>query len=514
MYATQHRRKPLLILTLAILFIPACRRSAPPEDPAPAIGFIKVAPDNWTFVDSATGKTFTPVGCNYYDAHTGWAPHFWAEFDPNHIERDFARMKDLGVNIARIPILTGNPWIERLGPSEFKANPDTVANFLMLLQTAKKHEIRLILSVFYWEGYPGSLGDMFTSEEALAYQEFGYKLVARLVKDEPIVFSHTLLNEPRVGWDASSRWGHRSEPQPDTITPKWNQWLTEKYGTRDALQKAWSDLADDESLGNIKAPESQYEPNSQRLYDFQLFRKHLARTWVKRLVDAIKSEDNNHLISVGNVQWCVPFDGDRGPRSYTGFDPHNIADLLDYVSIHYYPFSSFHPEELTWTPSEQLFNDWIHSAEAFVRYSYVGKPVILEEFNWGLTPRQEHLEDPNNAELIARWNKTLIQQTTDSASGWLLWAFQDAASARDISNAGGFLDAEGNLKPWGREFVKLAKSLKDKNLERKPAATTLELDEKSLLTSDEALRNFWTEYLALGRQGKSVDFDLKTGAGK
>ena len=154
---------------------------------------------------------------------------------------------------------------------------------------------------------------------------------------------------------------------------------------------------------------------------------------------------------------------------------------------------------------------WIRSAEAFIRYSYVGKPVILEEFNWGLTPRREQVNDPNATELIARWNKTLIEHSMNSASGWLLWAFQDAATARDISKASGFVDSEGNLKPWGREFIKLAKSLKDKKLKRKPADITMELDEKSLVTSDEALRNFWKEYLAVRRQGKTVDFKLKTG---
>ena len=62
---------------------------------------IQVAPDGRTFV-TANGAPFVPFGVTYYRHGTGWAPQVWKKFDAEATRRDFARMKELGVNCVRV----------------------------------------------------------------------------------------------------------------------------------------------------------------------------------------------------------------------------------------------------------------------------------------------------------------------------------------------------------------------------------------------------------------------------
>ena len=39
---------------------------------------------------------------NYYRPGTGWAPQVWKQFDAEATRKDFARMKELGINCVRV----------------------------------------------------------------------------------------------------------------------------------------------------------------------------------------------------------------------------------------------------------------------------------------------------------------------------------------------------------------------------------------------------------------------------
>ena len=52
----------------------------------------------------------------------------------------------------------------------------------------------------------------------------------------------------------------------------------------------------------------------------------LARDWTRTLRDAIRSQDRSHLITIG----LLPFRD-------CAFDPRNVADLVDLVTMHEYP---------------------------------------------------------------------------------------------------------------------------------------------------------------------------------
>ncbi len=454
-------------------------------------GFIKVANDNWTFVDSSTGKTFIPFGVNYCD---------WQNTDDEQIKLDFASMKALGVNIARVNIPDWSKWVQRPAPGESVYDPNGLTKFDLLIDAAKQQGIRLILCQWLF-GYPRNLGDIYANDSAIDYQVFGYERLAEKLKDEPIIFAYTLMNEPRNTWESQDR------------RAKWNIWLKDKYGTLDTIEAAWGDLKPEETWGTLEIPPNEHLPGSQRLYDYQLFGRHIARKWTELMVAAIRKHDSNHLISLGAVQWSAPFDRldyPGGFSGYTGFDPRYLADLLDFTCMHYYPFSPHHPVPLDWETinDPNIVRDWLYAGEAFHYYTYVGKPVVIEEFNFGLTPRGEEIFDPRVWQMIAEWNGKEINHTRTSVAGWLSWPYRDRPHVADITNAGGLVDPNDKTKPWGRTFKRMAKQAKKWKLKRTEPDYIMEIDEKMILTSADALKQFWKDYLALRRQGHTIDFEI------
>ncbi len=57
---------------------------------------------------TSNGEFFIPVGVNWIPAHSGMQWPF--EWDPNLVETDFARMKQLGFNLVRFDLL--HAWFE------------------------------------------------------------------------------------------------------------------------------------------------------------------------------------------------------------------------------------------------------------------------------------------------------------------------------------------------------------------------------------------------------------------
>jgi glutamate racemase len=61
-------------------------------------------------------------------------------------------------------------------------------------------------------------------------------------------------------------------------------------------------------------------------------RTEVAVAWVKRMVEAIRSRDQRHLITVGLVDWSLD-----GPGLTSGFVPASIGPLVDFLCVHIYP---------------------------------------------------------------------------------------------------------------------------------------------------------------------------------
>jgi len=401
-------------------------------------GFVQVAPGGHGFI--LNGKPWHPMGCNYYDQLTGWAPKLWREFDAGRVERHFQIMEDLGVNVVRV-FLTAQSFF----PEPPDLDPGALKKFDQLLSIARRHGILVHpTGPDHWEGTPPwRRGDIFTDGRALEAQVAFWKAFSARYRNERAIFAYDFLNEPHIRWRGRA------------MERGWREWTGKRYGSLQALKDAWGTGAGGLSaLEDVAIPPD--EPageggEARRLLDYQSFRESLADRWVKVQADAVRSEDTNHLITVGLIQWSIPVLHGK-PSRYAAFRPSRIAPFLDFLSVHFYPL---YGDPLA---SEESFDRNLAYLELVLRYVRAGdpgKPLVVGEFGWfgGGQPRGQVFHP---AEGQARWCRAAVLQGRGIAAGWLNWAFADTPSSRDISKFSGLVTEKEIPKPWGEAFRKLA----------------------------------------------------------
>jgi len=437
-------------------------------------GFIRIAGDGWNFVDAATGKFWHPVGCNYFDPEVGWAPKLWLRFDPARVEKHFTMMKEIGINAVRI-FLTFTSFMSE--PS--KLDEGGLAKCRKLLSIAARHDIRVDFEgPCGWEGVPGWIrtlladrGEYFANETWLGHlTDFWVRLASALAED-PTVYAYDLINEPCVGWDSPS------------IRLRWNRRLKERFGSEAEMKSALDGETPPGKWGDYDVPPNEDRPGSSVLWEFQQLRDEIACDFCRRCAEAIRSGSPNHLVTIGLHPSTVPFDG-GSPGRYFGFMPQKIAPSLDYIALHWYPYTpGMYPFE-----APENFEKNMALQIASLRFSYAAKPVCLEEFGiygGGTPPIFWGNQMPFvSQEQQTRWTLETIERTARGCcSGWLSWSMQDTKEAKDPTRYQGFFDENGKLKDLGKHFPAVAARYADAELGYAPGTETIELDMRELLTS-------------------------------
>ena len=399
---------------------------------------IVVAPDGRCFAERDSGRPYIVFGTNYYDPHTGWAPKIWRQFDAEKVRVHFGLMSEIGVNCARVFLTAGS----------FQPNAETIDEQSLnkldtLIKIARETDIRLLLTgPDHWEGYASYWRpDRFAGEVALRALERFWDVVGRRYRGEPAIFAWDLLNEPHLPWFIGE-W-----------RPLWNAWLQKTYGNWAALKVAWGDeLTESDQWGKVAVPKNRPDLGNPRLRDWQRFREHLADQWVRRQVEAIRSADPTHLITVGYIQWSYPLIRSGNPSRYSAFNPHRQTRWLDFMTIHFYPTlgGPFSSEE-----------NWVNNLaylQAVLTYCHTGKPVVLGEYGWyggGAPQKHPYLSE----EQQARWLSAEIEASRSLADGWLSWPFADTPTSTDISLFAGLFKSDLTVKAWGRKFQTYAENL-------------------------------------------------------
>ncbi len=363
--------RPTIYRAVAAIALAALCWSAPAAEPAaePVLGFIKPAKDSPTFIDTATGRRFTPIGMNYtphgvQTRERGATRLNWIRFDENVTERDCARMAAAGVNVIRV-FLSARSFLPEPGviPEESLKKTDA------LVRIAKRHGQRVIFGgPDWWEG-PTPLWQAGQFDRAglwgkpqLDHLAKFWSAFAARYRDEPGVFSYSLRNEPQV---------------PRTIPEEvWHDFLQRKYGTPQAAGKAWGQTIN--TWAECGRPPDQDKEGDQWLYDYQLAREFVAYRWARVQTDAIRAADPNHMVTNGGIQWDVPLwrNFPPSPYGYDGFAPRNFARLFDYLSVHWYDIK---PDHLRDARSYQTVGEPYF--DAFLTYCrFANKPLVLEEF--------------------------------------------------------------------------------------------------------------------------------------
>ncbi len=442
-----------LSLTLIYVAVPALCGEGLPK--------IRVSSSGDDFV-TEDGKAFMPFGVNYFRPGTGWAPQLWKRFEEEAVKRDFALMKQYGVNCVRVFLTYGSFFWE-----QDRLNEEGLAKFDRFLEIAESCGIYVHpTGPDHWEGMPEwSRTDTIADEKVLGALERFWQLFAGRYKGRAVIFAYDLRNEPSVGWDNR------------ILRTKWNGYLRERYESAEKLAAAWQMPVDAIAWGNVPAPSPSANTPLVQLLEYQKFREEIADEWTRRQVQAIKAADPDTLVTVGLIQWSVPVLL-PGVRQYAAFHPHRQARYLDFLEVHFYPLAQGFYEY----SSEEAEARNLAYVEAVVReVAAAGKPVVLGEFGWyggGKLTINEGRHPPADEEQQSRWCRAVVETTAPWTTGWLNWGLYDHPEARDVTQLTGLFTVDGKPKAWALVFRELAGhlvNLRDQAIKRAQAGPTAQV---------------------------------------
>lgn len=274
---------------------------------------VRVSDDAKRFEVADTGQPFVPWGFNYdHDEQGRLIEDYWIDEWPK-IEADFAEMRALGANVVRVHLQTARFLNGPDKPNE--AALDQLARLVKLAEEERLYLDITGLGCYHRADVPDWYDDLDEAGRWRAQATF-WRAVARVCARSPAVFCYDLMNEPVVPGAGNRR----------------DDWLGPAFAGKHFVQFIT------------------LETGARTRVD-------VARAWTRQLVAAIREVDRDHLITIGLVRWSL----DRPGRT-SGFVPGEMAQEIDFVSVHLYPNRGKVAESL----------------DTLVGFA-VGKPVLIEE---------------------------------------------------------------------------------------------------------------------------------------
>ena len=274
---------------------------------------IVLSPDQSGFVGQNTRQKFTPLGFNYdHDELYRLIEDYWHE-EWWKVERDFVAMRALGANVVRIHL-----QLEKFlkAPGALQDREWEQLDKLVYLAGSLGMHLDLVgLCCYHRNCVPEWYNNM-DYRARWDVQAFFWKQMAERYAGMPGIFCFDLMNEPVV---------------PGRVRPA-GHWLG-----ADFVGKAYTQFI--------------------TLDGTQQDRVQTARDWISCVSAPIREADPARLITVGLVDWSLER---RGLQS--GFVPHRIVDLVDFIGVHLYPE--------TGRP--------LHAVHVLKEFC-VGKPVVIDE---------------------------------------------------------------------------------------------------------------------------------------
>ena len=223
------------------------------------------------------GRRFFMIGVNFwnsFDTFYGGG----IQWDVRRLERDFTRMERAGINVIRIHgfrrfVLDGEPH--------------RLATFLEL---CRRHRIYVLAALNL--GKHGYLRDGKAAMQAEA------RRVAGLLKDEPVILGYDLQNEPY--WWEIARSPYEGATLCDRFPVPKGAW-DDYFRSLNVCEGHWSSTFPG-LQGLLPVPK---EPRLRLAYDNA---NAIMGIWIGWLIEAIRSEDSRHRITVGynTILDCLP----------------------------------------------------------------------------------------------------------------------------------------------------------------------------------------------------------------
>jgi len=353
------------------------------------------------------GKKWRVHGVNYMPS-TGIAtedgPYYeqWLgsrSYDPEFIQRDLERCRDMGFNAISIFLYYQSLYAD---------------NLLDILRRCDELGLKVNLSL-----RPGSPMDYNWAwwEEMIRFN--------RLWESDAI-YAYDIAWEPFFGTEAQRR-----EYDPD-----WRLWIAAKYGSLEAAEKAW-EFSAPKIGGNLTTPSAQLlgkdGPHRKMIADYRRFADELIRSKYKAAADRIRSLDPNHLVSFRMTVTGDPtFMGDGNmPYDFPG-----VADCMDFMAPEGYG----------------RIGDWerVKAGEFTVSYARCcapGKPVIWAEAGVQAWDNQTMQTDPDRLEFQGKYFADFYKMVLDSYSNGVVWWWYPGGFRVGENSDFGIINPDGTDRP-------------------------------------------------------------------
>lgn len=306
------------------------------SDNSPPMQPIRIA--DGKFVHGDSGKPFTPWGFNYVGDFGRIVEEYWAEDWPR-VEKDFREMRSLGANVVRLHLQVGT-YMQT--PQQVDAAE--LQRLKQILDLAQETGLYLDitgLNCFHLASVPAWF-DKLSEQDRWQAQAVFWEAVAKTCTGHPAVFCYDLINEPVVG-----------KAKEGT-----HPWLLGELGGMYFVQRI------------CNAPGKRP-------------RKAIAAAWVKKLVTAIRKHDAETPVTLGVIPFALSI-----PKAKPFFYSPEVAQHLDFVSVHFYPKTG----------------EVERAVEALAVYD-LGKPLVVEE----IFPLSCSLEEMDR----------FIELTDNRVEGWI-----------------------------------------------------------------------------------------------
>ncbi|MFG0265191.1 MAG: cellulase family glycosylhydrolase [Rhodopirellula sp. JB055] len=334
---------------------------------------IRVSPDGRSFVETDSQQPFVVWGVNYdHDESGRLLDEYWIK-EWDKVTEDFAEIQQLGANCVRIHLQIGL-WME----SAEQVSQAQVTQLKRLIQLAESKRLYLDitgLACYHKANLPNWLNELDEPQRWNVQAKF-WSSVANTCAGSPAIFCYDLINEPILPGESPE-----------------SEWLAGELDGKFFVQR----LALDRNGRS---------------------REEIAEAWVKRMVNAIRKNDAETMITVGVIPWAFVFGGGK-PLFYSP----TVGQHLDFASVHFYPEKGKLEHALR---SLQIYQ--------------VGKPLVVEEM-FPLKCGTEELTD-------------FVLQSQPDVDGWISFYWGTTAKQlREKDDAG---IAEAITANWLEAFQKLA----------------------------------------------------------
>ena len=330
----------LILLSVGRFVLQADLMANEPE--LPAMEAIRISDDGKGFVFADSKQRFFPWGFNYIGKFGRIVEDDW-ETDWTGVEKDFVEMKKLGANVCRL----------HLQLATYMKSPDEVDQTQIqllknILNIGQKNGIYLKLTglnCFRLDKIPEWYDKLSEQDRWKVHARF-WEEISKASANHPAVFCYDLMNEPVIG----------------KVKEGEHPWLTGELEGFYFVQR----------ISN--------QPGKRKP-------RKIASDWVELMVQSIRKNDKQHLVTVGVIPFAMIF-----PKAKPIFYSEESLKHLDFVSVHFYPKKG----------------EVSKAVEALKVYD-LGKPLVVGE----VFPLQCSIKELDE----------FINQTNTIADGWIAHYF-------------------------------------------------------------------------------------------